>query len=937
MSLRFITGAANSGKTGEVLDEALLAVARGESPVLVVPNHADAHRLESELADKSPMGVRVSALDQFVLDLWLLHGDGRRVVRSHERNSIIAHVLARGVEESLEYIAHTPGLRTLLARLAAQAGPEINALENCGGGVRSAVNRLLDAYSDALDQAGLVEGRRARKILADTEPTLPGPAGFLRFDTLERSDVDLLAGLAKHNAVSVALTWEPGFAPTRANDGIARAIDRLASERVQLSETKPTGEIAELARALFGGPAGLVARGHVVHGMALGMEAEIALVTRLVTQTIEKDTAPERVAVVFPDVAKRLTDLRRAFRAAEVPTEFQTTLRFSATPFGRAYLNVLVLALGAGGREEAMGFSASPFSGVDSPAAQDLDRTWRRRRVSQPRAIARSLKGLSPSASEAVDAALVATSKPLTQESLPAWQLVADTLLRAGAEGRRGGDRDGPLEDAAAYQAVSVALSEMARMPVALRPADAVQALRDVAVRVDSRETPGKVQVCDLGAVGARRFDVVIVGGLTDIEFSTTDRDSVEDEWGSALDSAERASAGDLARLRFYSLTARARDRLVLVRQEGDSDDREYRPSAVWDDVLEAYRSERDTAEDLRSALPAVRMSGSHIETFAPQQTRGRARARESATTLRFREADRSQIASAAGLSAIGAQRTYSATEVETYLQCPYRWFHERIVRPQDIDSEFDAREQGKRAHRLLAAFYEHLAAEGPRERVTPDWLEVALELFAEVARIESLRMPQPHALAERLAAARAYFWARSVIEADATFLPEHVPRYSEISFGEERPFRFAGVIFRGRIDRIDAGPRSVFVTDYKSAREVVGLSGFDGGGRVQPVIYAAAAEVLLGAPVAGSAYRSLRSGKVRGFWRRDLFEKVPQEMYLGDALDEQGFGDLIARTSERVIAATDAMKAGRIEPKPASRETCSHCGLSAVCGGSRR
>ena len=94
--------------------------------------------------------------------------------------------------------------------------------------------------------------------------------------------------------------------------------------------------------------------------------------THFVAQAIEEGTAPERVAVVFPDVSRRLTELRAAFRTAEIPAEFQRAFASRRRLLGGRTAAFSSLAAGAGGREEALTFSASPFSGADAR----LFRTW---------------------------------------------------------------------------------------------------------------------------------------------------------------------------------------------------------------------------------------------------------------------------------------------------------------------------------------------------------------------------------------------------------------------------------------------------------------------------------------------------------------------------------------------------------------------------------
>ena len=212
------------------------------------------------------------------------------------------------------------------------------------------------------------------------------------------------------------------------------------------------------------------------------------------------------------------------------------------------------------------------------------------------------------------------------------------------------------------------------------------------------------------------------MGGLTNGEISTAEGESVEQEWLPKAPERNEPSVGDLVRLKFYSLVTRARNRLVFIRQEGDGDGRQSPVVTVGGcgrGIPAAGTSQTrvgESASDTADEWVADRGVRSGIDV------RASAGARVS-EDLRFRKTDRSRVASAEGLSALGTERAYSPTEIETYLECPYRWFHERIVQPDDIDPEFDARERGERAHRLLAAFYRHLATEGPQPSVTPEWL----------------------------------------------------------------------------------------------------------------------------------------------------------------------------------------------------------------------
>jgi len=316
--------------------------------------------------------------------------------------------------------------------------------------------------------------------------------------------------------------------------------------------------------------------------------------------------------------------------------------------------------------------------------------------------------------------------------------------------------------------------------------------------------------------------------------------------------------------------------------------------------------------------------------------THGRGETRKAAEGLSFRAYERGAVVSAQGLGAVSAKRTFSPTEIEVYLECPYRWFYERIVRPEEIDRELDARGLGSHAHDLIAAFYRRLAQSGPWSRVTPENVQAALVLFDEMARNEHVPSRRPASLSEELALARSTAWARNVVTQDAGFLPGFIPAHAEVPFPAERPFEFAGAEFRGRVDRIDVSEDSAFVTDYKSSKEVTGLAKFASEGKVQAVIYALAAERLLDLPVSGSIYRSMSSGKLGGYWRRDLLGVVPCGMCEKDALDEAAFAELVEQTEDRVAEAIEGMRAGRIERTFAAKGACKYCAIAAICEGAR-
>ena len=159
------------------------------------------------------------------------------------------------------------------------------------------------------------------------------------------------------------------------------------------------------------------------------------------------------------------------------------------------------------------------------------------------------------------------------------------------------------------------------------------------------------------------------------------------------------------------------------------------------------------------------------------------------------------------------------------------------------------------------------------RDRVTPETKDECIELFERTASESERGMGHAQGLAEEIDVGRARLWARQVVEDDAFLMPGYAPLGHEVTFGRDSVFEFAGVSIAGRIDRIDAGPEGIVITDYKSARDVGRLARPGDGGSIQHVLYGLAAQRNLGRTVVGSVYRSLRSRQLRGFWREDVLQ----------------------------------------------------------------
>jgi hypothetical protein len=192
-----------------------------------------------------------------------------------------------------------------------------------------------------------------------------------------------------------------------------------------------------------------------------------------------------------------------------------------------------------------------------------------------------------------------------------------------------------------------------------------------------------------------------------------------------------------------------------------------------------------------------------------------------------------------------------SASQIESYLECPYKWFSLRRLRLQDSDAGFGPMEMGTFAHRVLEVTHSRLLAEAREragvvegERLDP-WVmlpgsrvseddeeglahahEVLLAEFDEHLRHQSLRPGKrsryqafvPHDAADEAQLAQLRRDLEAVLDYEAGLFLGYEPRFFEWDFGTQgEPVEYAGAWICGTIDRVDVDAhQQAVVIDYK-------------------------------------------------------------------------------------------------------------------------
>jgi RecB family exonuclease len=280
------------------------------------------------------------------------------------------------------------------------------------------------------------------------------------------------------------------------------------------------------------------------------------------------------------------------------------------------------------------------------------------------------------------------------------------------------------------------------------------------------------------------------------------------------------------------------------------------------------------------------------------------------------------------GASGPRAPRTWSVSAVETYLECPFKFFARHVLtldeEPED-DEVLDPRRQGQFVHAVFEEFFRVWQDRG-RGAITPDNLEDARALFETVVdrQLAHAKLSPAEAGLERtrlLGSPAASGLGEAVFRMEAARPVPVVERLLEHSVSGELEIATAAgvrvVALRGKADRIDLLDDGTFrLIDYKLGWPP------DRARALQLPIYGLFAE------------QRLRNHRGRRFVLGEaayLAFKGPRRVVPLFSSPAQR-GDVMARAQERLSGALDAIARGEFPPRPDDVYRCELCSFAAVC-----
>lgn len=886
--------------------------------------------------------------------------------------------------------------------------------------------------------------------ILEAEPVTVPPVVVSGFTTLPRRTRELLYGLATSTEVTVTL-WDtdtPATLESRAtatlltNETLRTPITPAGVETLATTDI-PTQEMALLG--LEGQCSSAVPqqrnalRGLSEHGVKGGnaspvIDPELLLPAGPVA---EPEAIAERIArlaeegatdivVVSPDAATTWRTLAPKLAARGISVRAAMSQNVAEVPAGRAFMAYLQAVAdlneralvwperkqGQDGELVRLGdmswwppapiidFLISDLAALEPGRAWSLDRTWRANRLLSPADVLDVLQNPGK------------TSQPVaraTTELLLGHVGAAARRLMPALDAREEHPDDGlfalRLEEArGVLEATYLVASALARLGVTTSPMaqDAVslpalvdevcEGLRSTACRlrpaVDLDGATCTVRIMganDAAALDPASVDAVVACGLTVLESPIERTDDVLSELMEALGVDGHRDGIAAARARFSRMLLVPRHDLVLERCSFDADAKETFPAVMLSEYLADLEAAGHEVEE-----PEARDEGLLGQNLSPAGV-------DPAVVATDAPAPAGQITGAARACVLvpppgqdvlpEGKPLLSASQIETYLECPYKWFSLRRLRLEGIDAGFSNLEMGTFAHRVLERTRIRLLDEAlmeadlrgeelpdletaPQARVagsavTSENLERAHEVLdeefllhyehqflADPANPQAQQLLVPHYAYEVEDVQRMHLDLHTLLTYESLCLKGYEPRYFEWGFGGPKQDRveYAGAFLNGKVDRIDVDAEGrALIIDYKHMAPGNFAKRYDAFVEGKPVEgLPRHVQSLIYAQVVRRRYPQVRlmgalflatkgMHALAGAMAESQLDRVFGDIRITDARrgcvgitgrtgGAEEFWDYLDEVEALIAQKIEELKQGNIEARPAFEDSCSFC-----------
>ncbi len=885
------TGAFLSNSVKEQLEASL---ERWGSAQLIVPSPDAVLLVKRQLGaiEELSVGVNVSTFDEWMRDQWKLYGSSDRLLSTTLRKVFFQQVLDGMSTDELGSLNAGKGTVELLSKLAPEYLTELDQIMTSGqlsAGQISAC-KVLERYKALLEEKSYVEGCQCLDYLLQSIPAQGAALVFSRVEDLSEARLKFVRKLSQKREVSFSLYVPEGPAGYAAEQQLELVGGPGCDCRVdaELAPAAKSQELNDLLARVFRAKEGseVTPSGAVTFLSPLGQHAEAESISRYISQCVESGS---KSFVVYTSDPQRVWDaLSQKLAAKGIAAHYNRSVRIQDSLAGSAFASLIDAYVTLSERSELeknidyqasdhqMGdmswwpprtltdYLISPISGISVERAWMLDKSWRGNRTLYA---TRVLETLSKAA----------MSSRLCAETIKSLE-----LGRIGSAAQRIIEylsAETSDEQAEVAQSKETLLQNQESLKVMSKIVSSAQELHEAGLKLTPQTLKSFIDLCKNQAVmtpvsnGVKSdiqvliapvnqahsfepymFDTVIFQGMDTLNFGVKASDGALQEFVRHASKTPKVSEFARYQRDFYTALTTASTSVAFEKVEQKDVFNAVALSEVKACYPKDYAKKTGLVRGEEEVLVNLLPQASNPERVAelPKIESGEIDPKLKNIVVLPRHLTRETLEQELqGLIEVSREGLplLSASQIEAYLECPYKWFTQRRIKISQVDTEFAPMQMGTFIHRVLELTHATLLAEAlgcdvtevdlavepvllqdvAGSRITSDNLDHAKQVldtcfaqvwdeqFNNINRASSNELI-PHSIQERKQVENIRENLKNLLEFEASHFVGYQPRFFELRFGrEENVVEYAGAQFTGSIDRVDVNAHGqALIIDYK-------------------------------------------------------------------------------------------------------------------------
>ena len=838
------------------------------------------------------VGVNVSTFDEWMRDQWKLYGSSDRLLSNTLRKVFFQQILDGMSADELGTLTTSKGTVELLSKLAPEYLTELDQIMNSGqlsAGQMSAC-KVLERYKALLEEKSYVEVCQCLDYLLQSIPVQGAALVFSRVEDLSKARLKFVRKLSQKRDVTFSLYVPKGPAGYAAEQQLELVGGPGCDCRVdaELVSAAKSQELNDLLAMVFRATEGneVTPSGAVTFLSPLGQLAEAESISRYISQCAESGS---KSFVVYTSNPQKVWDaLSQKLAAKGIAAHYKRSVRIQDSLAGSAFASLIDAYATLSERaeleknidyqasEHQMGdmswwpprsltdYLISPISGISVERAWMLDKSWRGNRTLYA---TRVLETLSKAA----------MSSRLCAETIKSLE-----LGRIGSAAQRIIEylsAETSDEQSEAAQSKELLLQNQESLKVMNKIVSSAQELHEAGLKLTPQTLKSFIELCkdqtvmtpvsngiqsDIQVLIApvsqahsfepHSFDAVIFQGMDTLNFGVKASDGALQEF--VRHASKMPKVSEFARYQrdFYTALIGASTSVAFEKVEQKDVFNAVALSEVKACYPKDYAKKTGVARGEEEVLVNLLPQASNPERVAelPTIESGEIDPKLKNIVVLPRHLTRETLEQELqGLIEVSREGLplLSASQIETYLECPYKWFTQRRIKISQVDTEFAPMQMGTFIHRVLELTHATLLAEAlgcdvaevdlaiepvllqdvVGSRITSDNLDHAKQVldtcfaqvwdeqFNNVNRASSNELI-PHSIQERKQVENIRENLKNLLEFEASHFIGYQPRFFELRFGrEENVVEYAGAQFTGSIDRVDVNAHGqALIIDYK-------------------------------------------------------------------------------------------------------------------------